>query len=124
LLNYIKHAEINNKHWKKLFLAPDKVPNGTELEKAAVRKKMLGYLPCLDKVSQDEIDAYAMGYTAILQIKSGNADDIESKKKPRKFQYNIRFIAAEDDDIMLMEFPDIYDGPDYLLENGVCLTTC
>ena len=124
LLNYIKHAEINNKHWKKLFLAPDKVPNGTELEKAAVRKKMLGYLPCLDKVSQDEIDAYAMGYTAILQIKSGNADNIESKKKPRKFQYNIRFIAAEDDDIMLMEFPDIYDGPDYLLENGVCLTTC
>lgn len=42
LLNYIKHAEINNKHWKKLFLVPDKVPNGTELEKRLYARKCLG----------------------------------------------------------------------------------
>lgn len=124
LLNYLKHAEINNKRWKKLFLAPDKCPTGTELEKAAVRAKLEGYMPFLKPVTQDEIDAISMGFIATVQIRNGDEDSLESKKKPRPFQYNVRFIGADEDEHMLMEFPDIYDGPSYLLENGLALTEC
>lgn len=124
VLNYLKHSEINNKKWKKLFLAPDRCPTGTEEEKAAVRKKLEGYMPFLSVVSQDEIDAISMGFVAAVQIGLGTDSDLESQKKPRAFQYNIRFIGAEDDDDMLMEFSDIYDGPGYLLDNGISLTEC
>lgn len=124
LLDYIKHTEINNKRWKKLFLAPDKCPNGTEAEKEAVRKKLEGYMPFLSIVSQDEIDAISMGFTATVQIRNGVEEDLESQKKPRPFQYNIRFIGANDDDDMLLEFPDVYDGPDYLMDNGLSFTNC
>ena len=124
ILDYIKHSEINNKRWKKLFLAPDKCPTGTELEKAAVRKKLEGYMPFLKSVTQDEIDAISMGFIATVQTRNGVADELESKKKPRAFQYNIAFIGADEDDNMLMEFMDVYSGPSYLLENGISLTTC
>lgn len=124
ILNYIKHSEINNKKWKKLFLAPDKCPTGTEAEKVAVRKKLEGYMPFLKEVTQDEIDAISMGFIATVQIRNGLADDLESKKKPRPFMYNVRFIGADEDDNMLMEFPDVYDGPGQLLENGMSLTVC
>ena len=124
ILNYLHFGEINNKHWKKLFLAPDKCPTGTEAEKQAVRTKLESYMPFLSTVTQDEIDAIAMGFTSAVHIKNGTEADLESKKKPKKFQYNIRFIATDDDDMMLMEFPDVYDGPQYLLENGISLTQC
>lgn len=124
ILDYIKHVEINNKKWKKLFLAPDKCPTGTDLEKEAVRKKLEGFMPFLSDVTKDEIDAISMGFIATVQIKNGVADELESKKKPHAFQYNIRFIGADEDDNMLMEFPDIYNGPDYLLENGISMTVC
>lgn len=122
--SYIKHAEINNKRWKKLFLAPDKCPTGTELEKAAVRKKLEGFMPFLSTVTQDEIDAIAMGFIATVQIRNGLGDELESKKKPHAFQYNIKFIGADEDDYMLMEFPDVYNGPSVLMENGIQLTEC
>lgn len=124
LFDYLKHSEINNKKWKKLFLAPDKCPTGTDLEKAAVRKKLEGYMPFLSEVTQDEIDAISMGFVATVQIRAGVEEGLESKKKPRPFQYNIEFIGADEDDNMLMEFPDVYRGPAYLLENGISLTYC
>ena len=122
--DYIKHCEVPNTRWKKLFLSPDKVPQGTDKQKEAVRKKMLGYLPFLDVVSQDEIDAACMGWTA-TQILKNNGDAIEelkSKKKPSRFQYNIEFIGADYDDGMLSELWDIYSGPKRLLENGINFT--
>lgn len=124
ILDYIKHTEINNKKWKKLFLAPDKCPTGTDLEKVAVRTKLEGFMPFLSAVTQDEIDAISMGFIATVQIRNGVADELESKKKPHAFQYNIKFIGADEDENMLMEFPDVYDGPGYLLENGLSMTTC
>lgn len=124
VLDYVKHEEINNKKWKKLFLAPDKCPNDSEQEKTAIRKKLETYLPFLSEVTQDEIDAIAMGFAATVQIKNGEEDELKSKKKPKAFQYNIRFIGADNDDDMLLEFGDVYEGPNYLLENGVSLTTC
>lgn len=120
--NYIKHYEVNNMRWKKLFLMPDKCPAGTELQKAAVRKKLEGYLPFMSTVTQDEIDATCMGFTAIVMMKNGQEDDLKSKKKTKPFMYNIKFIGADDDDGMLQDLYDVYDGPEQLLQNGVLLT--
>lgn len=120
--DYIKHAEINNMRWKKLFLAPDKCPAGTELQKSVVRKKLEGYMPYLTVVTQDEIDAIAMGFVATVQMRNGTAEDLESKKKVHPFQYNISFIGADSDDAMLTEFFDSYSGPQKLLANGIYIT--
>lgn len=121
--DHIKHFEINNKRWKKLFLAPDKCPTGSELEKKAVRNKVEMYLPFLSKVTQDEIDAIAMGFaTCKFMIDGQTAEELESKKRISKFQYNIKFLACENDDNMWVEFFDVYKGPEALLQNGMHLT--
>lgn len=122
--DYVKHTEINNKKWKKLFLAPSKLPTGTEAEKKAVRVKLEEYMPFLKTVSQDEIDAISMGFVATTHIRLHTEDELNSQKKPRPFKYNIKFIGANEDDDMLLEFSDIYDGPNSLLENGLAITTC
>lgn len=123
VLNYIKHKEINNKKWKKLFLLPEKCPIGTDLEKKAVKDKLLKYMPALDGISQDEIDAIAMGMVANAKILDNSEDELQSKKKTRPFKYNIKFIGANEDEDMMLEFGDVYNGPSYLLENGITLTT-
>ena len=121
--DYIKHYEISNMRWKKLFLAPDKVPTGTENQKKAVRNKVELSLPFLNKVTQDEIDAICMGYvTCVHLINGGEAEELESKKKVRPFKYNVNFIGADKDDDMLTEFYDVYNGPEKLLENGISFT--
>lgn len=121
--DYIKHYEIPNMKWKHEFLAPDKIPSGTEKQKAAVRAKAELSLPFLNKVTQDEIDAICMGYVVCTHLKEGgSAEDLQSKKKVRPFKYNSVFIGADSDDDMLTEFYDIYNGPKKLLENGISFT--
>lgn len=120
-LDYINHAEINNLRWKKLFLAPDKVPQGTDLQKEAVRNKLLRFLPFLSTLSQDEIDAIAMTYAICVQMARGMGDELQSKKKVRPFKYEVVFIGAEDDEAVCQELLDIYTGPEKLLENGITL---
>ena len=121
--NHIKHYEIPNKRWKKLFLAPDKCPTGSEAEKKAVKEKVLHFMPFMFNSTQDEIDALAMGFAAIKFMRDGNVpEELESAKKISKFAYNLQFIAADEDDSMLMEFSDIYKGPQLLLENGISFT--
>lgn len=120
-LDYLTHLEVNNMKWKKLFLAPDKCPQGTELQKAAVRKKLESFMPYLSVVTQDEIDSICLGFVATVQIKNGKDEDLESKKKVHPFQYNIEFLGADDDDSMLTEFWDTYSGPKKLLQNGIFL---
>lgn len=121
--DYIKHYEINNKRWKKLFLAPDKCPVGTDKEKLAVRKKLEGYMPFLSTVTQDEIDAISMGYVVCTSLKEGmTSEDLESRKKARPFKYDIDFIGADDDDGMLSLLYDVYSGPKSILENGILLS--
>lgn len=119
--DYITHIEVNNMRWKKLFLAPDKCPAGTDLQKAAVRKKLESFMPYLSVVSQDEIDAICMGFAATALIHDED-DELKSKKKAHPFQYNIAFIGADCDDSMLTEFYDTYSGPKQLLQNGILLT--
>ena len=121
VLGYLKFHEINNKRWKKLFLAPDKCPSNSELEKEMVKKKLVRYLPFMKDVTQDEIDATAMGWVACTQIRKGLEEELRSKKKARAFKYNIKFIGAEDDEFMINELLNVYDGPKSLLENGVVL---
>lgn len=121
-LDYIKHAEINNMKWKSLFLRPSKCPPGSELQKKAVRDRLVGYLPFLKEVTQDEIDAIAMGYVATVQIAKGLAADLESRKKARAFKYNIAFAGADEDQSIIDEFFDIYTGPIDVSQNGISLT--
>jgi len=118
--DYLKHYEVPNMRWKKIFLAPEKVPQGTDKQKAAVRKKLESLLPFLNVVTQDEIDAICMGSVVCTYLKEGkDTSELESKKKVRPFKYNIVFIGANCDDDMLTEFYDIYKGPERILENGI-----
>lgn len=116
--DYLFHTEVNNKRWKKLFLAPEKCPSGTEAEKAAVRKKLETYLPFAKDLSQDEVDAISLGFVACTSLKNGTEEELETKKV-RPFKYNIAFIGADSDDDMCMEFMNTYTGPKYLLDEGV-----
>ena len=121
--DYLKHYEVSNMRWKKEFLAPDKIPSGSENQKKAVRAKMEGYLPFLNKVTQDEIDAIGLGFTACKYLMNNQSgDELQSKKKVRPFKYNVTFIGAEKDDDMLTELYDVYKGPAKLLENGISFT--
>lgn len=118
--NYIKHYEVSNMRWKKIFLAPDKIPSGTENQKKAVRDKLEKYLPFLYKVTQDEIDAISMGFVACKSLqedKENGGENLQSKKKARPFKYNANFIGAETDDAALEELWDIFTGPKKLLED-------
>lgn len=121
--DYIKHYEVSNMRWKKEFLMPDKVPQGTDKQKKAVRDKLEAMLPFLNSVTQDEVDAICMGYVACTYLKDGRgAEELQSKKKVRPFKYNSIFIGADTDDNMLTEFYDIYKGPEKLLANGISFT--
>jgi hypothetical protein len=117
--DYLKYYEVSNMRWKKEFLAPDKVPQGTEKQKEAVRKKLESYLPFLNTVSQDEIDAICLGFVATQLLKKNidAGEELQSKKKARTFKYETRFIGADGDDAALEELADIYDGPKVLLED-------
>jgi hypothetical protein len=118
--NYLKTYEVSNMKWKKLFLAPDKIPQGSEKQKEAVRKRLESSLPFLSVVTQDEIDSISMGYVACVNImKNVGLDELQSKKKPSKFLYNIQFVGAEDDETVFQEFGDTYEGPQSILENGI-----
>lgn len=121
--DYIKHYEISNMRWKKEFLAPAKIPQGTDNQKKAVREKIEMGLPFLNKVTQDEIDAICMGYVVCTYLKDGKSgEELQSKKKAHPFKYNITFIGAEQDDDMLVELWDVFKGPKKLMENGISFT--
>ena len=92
------------------------VVTGTEKEKEAVRNKLLGYMPFLNVVTQDEIDAISMGFVATVHIRNGTESELENHRITA-FKYNIQFIAADYDEDMLVEFSDIYKGPQHLLSS-------
>lgn len=122
-LGYVEKIEVNNKKWKAIFIAPEKCPNNTELEKKAVRDKLEKYMPYMSIVTQDEIDAIGLGFSAVLSERSGN-NNIESVRKTAPFKYDVEFIGSDDDDTMLEDFMSLYSGPKKILENGILLTYC
>lgn len=119
--DYIKFIEVNNKKWKKKFLYPGTCPNDTELEKKAIRDKIVSMLPFLGVLTQDELDACAMGFTALKLLKDDNEKELETKHKPRPFKYNTWFIGADDDDDMIQQYSDGIEEqkiPQVLLDKG------
>lgn len=120
-LDYIKFAELNNLKWKKLFLDPEKVPTGTDNQKRAVREKLIKMMPCLEEVTQDEVDAIAMAYTAATKLRDGSGDELKNKVKPKPFKYQVKFIGADTDDIMLMELGDTLENIGTAASNGIQL---
>lgn len=120
--DYLKYYEVPNMRWKKEFLAPDKVPTGTDNQKAAVRKRLLLSLPMMENASQDEIDAIAMGFVACTYINNGKSgEELKSKKKTRPFKFESEFIGADSDDEMLGNLTYIYKGPEKILDNGILI---
>lgn len=122
---YLKHYDVNNMRWKKLFLQPDKVPSGTENQKKAVRDRLESYMPFLKTVTQDEIDAIAMGFVACTCLKTDSdvgVEELASKKKTRPFQFETDFIGADDDDAALQELVESYSGPAKLREKSILFT--
>lgn len=119
--NYLGYSEINNLKWKKIFISPDKLPQTSEAQKKAVRGRLLQYLPMLDNISQDEIDAICMGYASLRMIALGYAEnELESKKKAKPFSYNVDFIGAEDIDTAIeLFFSEKTKVPASVTKNGV-----
>jgi hypothetical protein len=99
--DYIKFLEISNQKWKKLFLAPAKIPVGTEAQKAAVRRKLEEIYPYFTDMTQDEVDATCMALICAEKIMSGEGDALESTKKIKPFKFKAQFIAANTDKEML-----------------------
>lgn len=91
--------EIPNQTWKRLFLAPEKIPSGTELQKEAIRRKVEAMFPWATNkvITQDECDAIGMGVACGGRVFTGLEDTITSKKKAKPFQYIAHFIGAETD---------------------------
>lgn len=120
-LDYIDYIEVNNKKWKKLWLHPEKCPNNSEAEKKVVKDKLVGLMPVFDKLTQDEIDATAMGLVANEKLNKGSENSLKSKKATRAFQFNTYFIATSEEDMVLSELMEIKEIPSKVLENGVCI---
>lgn len=121
--DYVSYSEINNKKWKKLFLAPDKCPTGTDLEKQAITDKLVKTVPLFSLTTQDERDAYAMGYVALTKLNNNTDDELESKKKLKKFAFNMQFVGGNYDDDIFDDFLSIYNGPKQILDNGITFKT-
>lgn len=116
----IKHIEIPNMRWKRIVLQPDKIPQGTEKQKEAVRVKIESMIPFIKGVTQDEIDCIGIGWAVCAYISKGiDTSELESKKKVRPFRYELLFIGATEDESAFMEFSDVYKGPASILENGI-----
>lgn len=122
-LGYLKYFEVANGRWKKLFLAPDKVPQGTEAQKRAVKAKIMNSLNFLGGITQDEFDAIGLGFVTAKELAGGTEDKLKSKKKIRPFQYNIEFYGYNDDDGAFEAIVQHTKAPDSLKREGFGFVT-
>lgn len=119
--DYVGNSEVNNKKWKRVFMEPTKLPDKSEDQKRVVRERLLMYMPMLEGITQDEVDAIAMGFAAIKMTLAGYAEnELESKKKAKPFQYNIEFVGADNENTAIEDFfaSDIR-VPTSVLNNGL-----
>ena len=119
----IDYAEVPNMTWKRWFLQPDKVPNGTQAQKKAVFDRLVAYLPILNPITQDECDAICMGTYVIATLKKNGMDvsSVQANKKVKPFDFEVRFLGGDTDDC-LGDLFELYNGPQRLLENGLNMT--
>lgn len=125
--DYLNFKEVSNQTWKKLFLAPNKIPSGKDAQKAAVRKKLEeSYFSCYKGLTQDEVDATAMALVCTMQMLIGDEDSITTTHKIKPFKYIIKFIGANSDEEMLDEFVEqvkVWKVPKKLKEKAYKLVT-
>jgi hypothetical protein len=121
-LDYINHFEVANTRWKKIFLYPDKMVNDTEKDKQAVNDKVKKIYGLTGDIDLNESDSIGLGY-ASAEILNGDKDfELESKKKPSKFLYEIRFEDEYDTDLVIGYVIDgEYDLPKKVTEQGMKL---
>lgn len=119
-LDYIQHFEVANTRWKKIFLYPDKISNNTELDKQKINERVKGLYSLSGNIDLNQTDAIGLGYAA-CEVLNGDKDfELESKKKPTKFLYNIVF---SDEEYIELVIEDLLNNkfkiPAKLFENGI-----
>lgn len=119
MMQYLQYREINNMWWKKEFLKPNKIPQGTENQKRAIRDALVSVLGCYNNLSQDECDAYGMGWVCCNMLKG----EIEEPRKTSrsKFKYNIEFVSANVLEHCIEDATELDNVPMRVKENGVRL---
>lgn len=120
--DYLEFVEISNGKWKKIFLAPDKMPPTSDLQKKAVRKKVLERYPFLVGITEDEADAIGLAEAVLFKKKTHSDNSMISHKKVSKFAYEIRFVGADTEEDLFQEFNDCRDMwkiPSKVMDNGV-----
>lgn len=119
---HIEYAEVPNMSWKRWFLQPDKIPNGTQAQKKAVYDRLITYLPIMSPVTQDECDAICMGTYVLNTLKTHGMDisSVKANKKVKPFNFEVKFMGGDSDDC-LEDLFELYTGPQKLLENGLSM---
>ena len=107
--DHIKYTEVNNKRWKSKFV-DEKLLGNTELEKKAIREKVLSILPFLKDITQDEMDAFGLNWVGRIAANEHTEDALKSHKKAKPFKYNIEFIGADNDDEFVEQYYDCIDS--------------
>lgn len=98
------YLEYINTKWKKHFFEPDSCPVATKLAKEAIKTKMMQYLITqgavgkeLEQLTQDELDASAMGIAYRKLILTFREEEAITKKKQRPFKYELAIVSAENE---------------------------
>lgn len=114
-------AMISNSKWKGMLFdgEPGWARGGTSEQKKLIRKKMEEYMPFLSVVTEDEVDAAAMGRVCTLHLKNGTAEELESKPKPVPFLFESEFLGGDCDEAIFQGLLDACKIPDRVLENGI-----
>ena len=93
-LDHFKYIEVANGRWKKQFLG-GKVPKGTDAQKKAIRDTIEKAIPILKPLTQDEMDAYGLGFVTLKNLVTHTDEGLKSKQKVRPFAYCLEFLYAE-----------------------------
>lgn len=120
--DYLKYPEINNKRWKRLWIAPDKLKGTSDEEKVQIANKFKMMFPYFTDVVQDEMDSTGLGMIYVYCRNAGyDIKDLESKKKAHKFDFKVEFIGADDDECAFMDLIEMENSPKFLFDAGVTL---
>jgi Holliday junction resolvasome RuvABC endonuclease subunit len=107
--DHIIYTEVNNKRWKSRFV-DEKLLGNTELEKKAIREKVLSILPFLKDITQDEMDAFGLATVGREAAMTHSENELKSHKKAKPFKYNIEFIGADDDEEFVEQYYDCIES--------------
>ena len=117
-LNYLRHFEVANTRWKKIFLYPEKMSNNTEQDKARVNEKVKKIYSLWGDLDLNESDAIGLGYATLEILRGEKNFELESTA----FKYNIEFEDEPETDFVIEHILDEeceYKIPKKLYENGI-----